>query len=262
MRNRVTPREGTRLALSRQSRQSLGELGNTSLSGTTYHPMFSQDLKYSAQVVGDSPDDQVNATIRLMQQYAVEDAASPEIQAEASMLREMNGGDPFRLVCAVWETVRGKVQFLRDEVIGGPLEAFMSRTYADGTPVTPIVEILIRPRDMHNMAAARLGDCDDYSMYAAALLTALNIPCNFVTVAGDEANPNIFTHVYVAAYPDGERVVVDASHGPACGWEAYKPHGRLQEWPVSGNAPNTGTALGWLVAAGVAVLGFFIGRGL
>ena len=107
-------------------------------------------------------------------------------------------------------------------------------------------------------AAARLGDCDDFSMYAASLLTALDIPCNFVTVAGDESNPNIFTHVYVAAYPNGERVVVDASHGPECGWEVYRPSGRKQEWAVSGNAPNAGMSVGWLVAAGVAVLGFVL----
>ena len=259
MRNQ-RPKPGSRLALARESRESrgMGELGNVSLSGTKYHPMFSQDLKYSAQVVGDAPDDQVNATISLMRQYALEDSTCPEIQVEAEALRAMNGGDPYRLVSAVWQTVSGKVQFLRDEVLGSPLEAFMSRTNADGTPVTPIVEILIRPRDMHNMAAARLGDCDDFSMYAASLLTALDIPCNFVTVAGDESNPNIFTHVYVAAYPNGERVVVDASHGPECGWEVYRPSGRKQEWAVSGNAPNAGMSVGWLVAAGVAVLGFVL----
>ena len=93
MRNQ-RPKPGSRLALARESRESrgMGELGNVSLSGTTYHPMFSQDLKYSAQVVGDAPDDQVNATISLMRQYALEDSTCPEIQVEAEALRAMNGG--------------------------------------------------------------------------------------------------------------------------------------------------------------------------
>jgi hypothetical protein len=133
----------------------------------------------------------------------------------------------------------------------------MSRTYEDGSPVTPIVEILIRPRDMYTMQYARMGDCDDFSMYVAALLLALGIPCNFVTIAGDESAPHIFTHVYVAAYPvEGERIVVDASHGSYCGWEARKPGGRKQEWPV-GDGEGQSISL-WLVAA-MAAAGFAIG---
>jgi hypothetical protein len=236
---------------------SLNGLADTRLSGTTNHPLLGEGLKYSAQVVGDHPDDQVNATIGLMSKYAWEDSSCPEIQAEAQALRQIYGNDPRSLVCGVWETVRGKIQFLRDESLAVPLESFMSRTYSDGSPVTPIVEILIRPRDMSNLQTSKMGDCDDYSMYSASLLIALGIPTCFVTIAGDQSNPNIFTHVYVSAYPtSSNRVAVDASHGPYCGWEVQRPGGRKQEWPVNGSGGQVGN---WGPVLAMAAAGFLIG---
>lgn len=237
-------------------RSSLDGLAGPQLSGTTNHPLLGEGLKYSAQVVGDHPDDQVNATIGLMSKYAWEDSSCHEIQTEAQALRQIYGNDPRSLVCGVWETVRGKIQFLRDESLAGPLESFLSHTYEDGSPVTPVVEILIRPRDMYNLQF-KMGDCDDYSMYAASLLVALGIPCCFVTIAGDQSNPNIFTHVYVSAYPTpSNRVAVDASHGPYCGWEVQRPGGRKQEWLVNGGVPQIGS-LGPVLM--MAAAGFLVG---
>ena len=128
-----------------------------------------------------------------------------------------------------------------------------------------MVEVLVRPRDMA-VAKTRVGDCDDYSMYAACLLTALGIPAAFVTVAGDPRAPRYFTHVYVAAYPGGQRVPVDASHGKYCGWEAGMeiPVGAKQEWPVGNPLANCGPGmLGWaaMVAAGVGMAWWVWGRG-
>jgi hypothetical protein len=219
------------------------------LSGVVSHPTMGDNLRYSAQVVGDHPDDQVNATLRLMGQYAREDANSPEIQAEAAMLQQMNGGvgaDPLQLTCAVWQTVHDKIHFTRDEVTAAPLESFMASTYKDKDAGAPIVEILVRPRDMHTQAS-KLGDCDDFSMYTASLLVALKIPCTFVTLAGDPTHPQIFSHVYVAAYPNGNRVAMDTSHGSHCGWEASRPGGRKSEWPVNSDSPQSNIPL-WFVA--------------
>ena len=218
------------------------------LSGRIFHPVFQQEMNYRADVVPDDPDGQVEATIRLMRGYKDEDAASREIQAEAQQISGSSANE-MDMVCSVWSTTKGKIGFLRDEVASAPLD-FLSRTYSDGGIAgnsSPIIEVLIRPRDMASMKVARYGDCDDFSMYAASLLTALGIPNSFVTLAGDDANPSVFSHVYVAAYPlssDGSgrrvRVPIDASHGGYCGWEAPNPYARKREW----GGPNDGVGDG------------------
>ena len=223
---------------------------STSTIGVTFHPIFMQELRFKADVVPDDPDQQVASTILLMCRYAQEDSTSTEIQAEAQGILQANyGASKKELTCKVWEWVQRKIQFLRDERTGESLEGFLAQTYADA----PIVEVLIRPRDMALMENVRVGDCDDYAMYAAALLLALGIPAAYVTVAGDKRNPGRFTHVYVAAYPDGERVVVDASHGPSCGWEAtqrLRLGARKKEWMI-GASSGSDSGLG---SCGVTLL--------
>lgn len=228
--------------------------------GRISHPIFGEQLNYSVMQVPDCPDGQVEATIKLMRQYAVEDAQSPEIQREAGNIWRMctrHGVDKGLIVRQVWHDTQQKIKFLRDETTAQPLESFLSKTYAG----EPIVEILIRPRDMANLRGTRAGDCDDYSMYAASLLTALSIPCSFVTIAGDSRDPGHFTHVYVAAYPDGyqgQRIAVDASHGKWCGWEGWKKGSgmRMKEWRMDGGMGieegAMGGVLGTVLFVGVA----------
>jgi hypothetical protein len=199
-------------------------------------------------VVGDAPDDQVWPTIGLMKEYANQDSQCPEIQQEAQYIQQQAQGDQKAMTQMVWQTTKGKIQFVRDEAAASSLEGFLSQTYYGA----PVVELLIRPADMAKQEI-RQGDCDDFSMYAAALLIALGIPCAFVTLAGDPTFPQNFTHVYVAAYPNGERVVIDASHGSYCGWEAPRPYARKKEWSVNGGAGDgDGSALLIAVALGVA----------
>lgn len=200
--------------------------------GAISHPLFDETLNYSAMVVPDDPDAQVSATIDLMRQYAREDSQSPEILQEAQQIAVPCLGDRAMAVRSIWWKVQQKIQFLRDESTAQPLESSLNRAYGS----TPIVEILIRPRDMADLKHRRVGDCDDYSMYCAALLMALGIDCSFVTIAGNAKDPDHFTHVYVAAYPhgfSGERIAVDASHGKYCGWEGKRPGMRCAEWKVS-----------------------------
>jgi hypothetical protein len=200
-----------------------------------------------------------------MCRYVQEDATSPEIQADAGDVkwRAGVGATDQDLVAGVWSKTQQKIQFLRDEASGAHMEQFLSQTY-EGADSKPVVEILVRPRDMAT-SATRVGDCDDYSMYAACLLTALGIPCAFVTVAGDPHAPSMFTHVYVAAYPGGYRVPVDASHGKYAGWEAAQviPVGRMQEWPIGNPLANcTGNMLMIGAAVVAAVVGWMMwGRG-
>lgn len=225
---------------------------------SVYHPLFGQDLHYSAQVVPDDPDEQVAATVRLMCQYAKEDATSPEIQREAQELIAQCGRDRLTLIRQVWWKVQKKIQFLRDESTAQPLDSLFN-TAKSGVP---IVEVLIRPRDMSAMQNRRVGDCDDYSMYCASLLIALGIDCSFVTIAGNSKDPDHFTHVYVAAYPfgfAGQRVAVDASHGPYCGWEGKKPGARCAEWKVSDGAGEPVDSIVGGVLYGVVSVGLLVG---
>jgi len=169
-----------------------------------------------------------------MWDYATGDSQTPEIQARASRCLEDGAGCP---IVGVFDHVRKSLSFVGDEITGEPLASM----YGDGNGERPeVVEVLIRPVDQELFVQDGMGqgDCDDYSMYAASLLTALGVPCSFVTVAANPGYPDEFSHVYVAAYPkSGGRVALDCSHGPHPGWEYDRPL-RIQEWPVSGVSGN------------------------
>lgn len=81
------------------------------------------------------------------------------------------------------------------------------------------------------------GDCAIFSECVAAFLTALGIPFEFVTVAANPREPEIFSHVYLyAVMPDGSRLPLDASHGDYPGWQVPSAHvSRRQVWDASGN---------------------------
>jgi hypothetical protein len=82
------------------------------------------------------------------------------------------------------------------------------------------------------------GDCAIFSECIAAFLTVFGIPYEFVTVAVNRSEPEIFSHVYLyAVLPDGSRLPLDASHGTHPGWQV--PSGdvfRRQVWDSDGNA--------------------------
>jgi len=204
------------------------------------------ELNWQAQVVGDDPDQQVSDTIRLMSRYSYEDAGSPEVKAalaEAEALAE----DP---VEGIFWFVKRLIRFQRDEVTALPLASSLARYGLEGFPV---VEVLIRPRDIltwrNDTGQPQVGDCDDYAMLTASMLRARGIPASFVTVAADPSVPDQFSHVYVAAYPGGKRVALDTSHGAYPGWEVEA--GRREEWPI--DAGLQGIALvGLIVLALVA----------
>jgi transglutaminase-like putative cysteine protease len=214
-------------------------------SGTIMHASGAYST-YRLQPIAADPDTQVAQTIAVMRQYAVEDAASPAItQAARDAVVEAGGGDP---VAAVWGYVRARMRFVQDAVTGAGMQ--------DALP-DDLVEVLIRPRDMHTW---NVGDCDDFVTYGAALLIALGVPVAFATVAADSDAPGMYSHVYLIAYPaGGVRTPLDLSHGQYVGWET--PHAyRLREWPVTGGQmrdvladllPAVGVAYGaWLLLRG------------
>ena len=191
------------------------------LQGTVSHPAFSGPIRYHATPLSEDPDSQVIQTIDLMRDYIREDTDSAPIQREARHLAATGSGDP----CSdVFWHIKNKVRFQRDETTAAPVQFLV-----DGE----IVEVLIRPQDLAGMGAP-VEDCDGFAQYAPTLLRALGVPCNLVTVAVDERDPDKYSHVYAACYPNGERVALDTSHGPYPGWECPNLFGKRREWPIDG----------------------------
>jgi hypothetical protein len=216
------------------------------LSGTAYHPEFGQLMAYEAFPLSDDPDTQVAQTIQRMARHVREDAQSVPIQREAAQIQASGSGDP--ISDTFWH-VKNRVGFRQDEQLAAPVWR------GDGDPVDggQVVEVLIRPRDLAQMPVA-LEDCDGFASYGPALLRAQGVPCKFVTVAADARDTGRFSHVYAACTDPntGQRVSLDASHGPYPGWECLSagPVWRLKEWAIDG--PEWGEVL--LIAAGLLLL--------
>jgi hypothetical protein len=88
------------------------------------------------------------------------------------------------------------------------------------------------------------GDCSTFSMLIAAMLEALGVRWELVTVAVDPQDPALYSHVFVrAVYDDGARLTLDGSHGKYPGWEVPRAHQfRRQAWgsdgePITDQAP-------------------------
>jgi hypothetical protein len=220
-------------------------------SGMTRSATFSgMPVGYTLQDVSDWPDQRVADTIAVMCKYAVEDSGDVLVQEDASSAVALGGGDP---LLGVWKWCKERFAFRQDEELseGTDLPEHVKAT---------VVEVLIRPRDvarMWRLGMQPLEDCDGYSTYAASLLRALGIECAFCTVAVDPRDPSEYSHVYLVAYKDGERMAIDASHGKFCGWECPNPFGKRREWPVE-HTPFVSLLIG-VVVAGVLV--WLVGRG-
>jgi hypothetical protein len=188
------------------------------------HPLLGPGRITSVRELGPLPDNQVAQTIGLMRRRVLEDCHDEGFMTHAA--RAMSGADP---VTQAWRTARNHIVFAQDKEL------------AAGMGVNPdnVIEVIIRPREMAKLIdrGTAAGDCDDFKMYAAALLEAQGIPTSFVTVAADPEEPRQFSHVYLRCYPypegrKGNYVALDPSHGPYPGWEVPDMFGKLREWPV------------------------------
>lgn len=197
---------------------------------TGTHTAFG-DVRYSVRDIGHLPDQQVAQTIGVMRSRVREDAQQPWFKARAAQL--IGAGDEIAAVRAAHQHARQGIRFVQDEENASGIA---------GLNPAQVVEVIVRPVDMARYVDGRVaqGDCDDFSMYTAALLESQGIPCAFATVAADGRDPGQYSHVYCVAYPRNERgervrVPVDASHGQYCGWEVPNRFGKYKEWPVSGS---------------------------
>ena len=212
------------------------------------HPALGR-VRYTVTEISDDPDTQVAQTIELMRQYVLEDVSNPILKQDAATAAQ---GDP---IADTWNYLSRKdgirqMQFVHDEETARPWE--------DIGRWSPIVETLIRPVDQI-VSLKPQGDCDDFAMYGAAHLLARGVPCSFCTVAADDSDPSIYSHVYLVAYPHsgihaGHRVPLDLSHGWYAGWETSNKFGKRREWPVSAS-PAIGPCA---IAAGVLAGGFIL----
>jgi hypothetical protein len=215
---------------------------------TAYHPDFGARVAFAFERMPDDPDGQVRQSVARAICLIRQDATSETIDqlmpdgSEQTILnpikddaiRAAEGGDP---ISGVWKAIKPFIKFRQDADIAKDLE-LDPETKAQieskfGKLGDDTVEVFIRPADQSLLIALKgLGveDCDGFTMYGACLLTALGIPCSLVTVAANREEPNVFSHIYVAAYFNGRRIPLDFSHGEYPGWEC--PSFRLKEWPV------------------------------
>lgn len=188
-------------------------------------------VKFQLHELGGDPDGQVAKTIAVMQDRAGEDSEDPGFRHRALLL--IGPGSEWDQVCAIHQHARRAIKFQRDEVTG----AGVAGVDLGGEQ---LVEVIVRPADMANYIDQGIaeGDCDDFSMYCAALMRCLGIDCKFATLAADGRAPDQYSHVYVVAYPRDRagnkvRLVCDASHGEYPGWEGPNRFGKLREWPTT-----------------------------
>lgn len=166
--------------------------------------------KWSSIRTSYDPQVQVDQTIPLIQEYVARDFASPLIKDAASRYAQAMLGASKQEIA--WQAAKDHLRFTNDQVVASD---------AGITSEDDVIEVLRRPWDvayeyqLTGMPVA--GDCDDFSMFVAAMALALDPSSDvrFVCVAANPAEPGVLSHIYTMI--DG--VAVDASHGPYAGWE-------------------------------------------
>lgn len=172
----------------------------------------------------------------LIQRFASEDSQNPMVRMLAySYASNMPGRTAAEIA---WQCTKDHLVFRDDQSIAASSVPGMDDF---------VVEVLRRPVDvlLFNGYEGRKaeGDCDDHSMFAAAIGAALGATVEFVTVAANPAEPGTLSHIYTTI--DG--VPCDASHGPMAGWEV--PASAVSRRETYGLRP-TGPL--WILAAAVA----------
>jgi hypothetical protein len=196
------------------------------VSNQAFHPAFAALVKFASSPLSDDPDTAVAQTIQKMGEYVRQDRASRYFQTVASQLR---GATPQQTKKNVFAWIKTRVRFVNDSDIAALLHVPES-----DLDKSSIAEVLIRPLDIVRMRDA-MGDCDDFSMLGACILTAAGVHCAFVTLAADAREPSQYSHVYLVA----DHEPFDSSHGPFVGWEARNRFGKRQLWSVETGMPIT-----------------------
>jgi len=176
-------------------------------------------------------------TVALMCDQVATSARDPLVgRAAVQAVRQFRGGpefastgrDPFAdsqaIASSVWWWVKTNLKFVHHSAL---LLAWFGEDQ---------LQLLISP-DVLLRSPRKVGDCAIYSELAAALLVANGVDYEFVTVAVNPSQPEVFSHVYVyAVLPDGRRFPLDASHGDYPGWQVPAADvSRVQVWNSAGH---------------------------
>ncbi len=158
-------------------------------------------------------------TIGIMKRLVWGSVGMPIVHRAASQVRGMANRQNELLSVALHRWVRLNVQYVPDETL--------VEQGAEGR------ELLIAPNVLLAMNPAQ-GDCDDFSMVAAAIATNLGMRCRFVAVALEKDNPTRYSHIFIQVEdnvgPNGEKdwVTLDCSHGLYAGWEVQGQFNRYE----------------------------------
>ncbi len=215
------------------------------------HPVFGPGMVRVIDL-GNAPVGQVAGTVELMKQRVMEDSKDPWFQQHVSQVLP-HSDNQVDIAKAAWAHVKGNMRFVQDRELAQGLRGTLSDNVVDES-----IEWSMSPKNTARYVESGIaaGDCDCFQEYLAGLLTVAGIPCSFVTVAANPEAPELESHVYVVAYPGGNRLPLDPSHGEWAGWEVPNMFNQRTEWPVQG-----GCGIGTLVMiAAVAIGAFMLGR--
>ncbi len=195
--------------------------------------------RWTATQTSFNPETQVEQTIPLIRSYVSQDSTHPYIVSAAQ------NAPGSTTVERAWRAAKKHLTFKDDQSVAG---------LAGVDTGDDIIEVLQRPADVvaqYNTTGTPVpGDCDDYSMFAAAIARAIDPDCDiqFVCVAAEPTAPGVLSHIYITI--DG--VPCDASHGAYPGWEVPLTYiSRKVEYPLSLTVP--------LLALAASVAFFFFG---
>jgi len=182
--------------------------------------------RWTATQTSFDPEVQVGDTIPQIRAYVSADSQHPYIVAAAAATPGASTSE------RAWRAAKKHLTFRDDQSVAG---------MAGVDTGDDVIEVLQRPADVvaqYNLSggAPVPGDCDDYSMFAAAIARAIDSNCDikFVCVAAEPTAPGVLSHIYCTI--DG--VPCDASHGEYPGWEVPRDRiTRRVEYPLSGELP-------------------------
>jgi len=176
-----------------------------------HHPRFgAAPIRATRWPRPDEDEAATGQTIERMQEFIAADATHPLVMAAAQeAIAGLAPNDAAGRVRAVFNWIKRRILLVTDAELAG-LGGFLQAEDA---------EVLIRPVDLLGMPQPQ-GDCDDFAMLGAAMLRALGISSELITIAADPADRSRYSHVYLLAIlPCGRRVPLDLSHGPYPGWQ-------------------------------------------
>ena len=113
-------------------------------------------------------------------------------------------------------------------------------------------ETLRTPRET---LTVRAGDCDDFTILAAALLGTIGIRSRAVTVSSHADDSQSFSHIYPEAFVDGKWVAMDiARPGAQFGLTPQKYY-RKREWDLFANNFRDVSGLSGYMGCGIGCAG-------